>query len=123
MDWDDAVRRSQSASTRRTFRRRVREQAASLREALGDDGATAVCPREDCCGRISCARSLEAVKAKFEDPYGGHETPGAIWVEPIQGEGGVVVPPKGFLKGLRDIADDAGAHDFEAFCEWIDRNS
>jgi hypothetical protein len=24
---------------------------------------------------------------------------------------------------LRDIADDAGAEDFDAFCEWIDRNS
>jgi predicted RNA binding protein YcfA (HicA-like mRNA interferase family) len=23
---------------------------------------------------------------------------------------------------LRDIADDAGANDFEAFCCWIDRN-
>ncbi|WP_276260512.1 type II toxin-antitoxin system HicA family toxin [Haloglomus litoreum] len=23
---------------------------------------------------------------------------------------------------LRDIADDAGANDFDAFCEWIDRN-
>lgn len=80
-----------------------------FREALADDGATAVCPRKDCCGRMSCARSLEAVKAKFEDPYGGHEVPGAIWVEPIQGEGGVVVPPEGFLQGLRDIADDNDA--------------
>jgi predicted RNA binding protein YcfA (HicA-like mRNA interferase family) len=24
---------------------------------------------------------------------------------------------------LRSIADDAGAEDFEEFCEWIDRNS
>lgn len=24
---------------------------------------------------------------------------------------------------LRDIATDAGANDFEAFCQWIDRNS
>jgi predicted RNA binding protein YcfA (HicA-like mRNA interferase family) len=24
---------------------------------------------------------------------------------------------------LRDIAESAGAHDFDAFCEWIDRNA
>ena len=24
---------------------------------------------------------------------------------------------------LRDIAESAGAHDFDAFCEWIDRNT
>ncbi|RDZ38194.1 aspartate aminotransferase family protein [Haloferax sp. Atlit-47N] len=51
---------------------------------------------------------LEEVKAIFEDPYGGLANPAGIFVEPIQGEGGVVTPPKGFLKGLRDIADDNG---------------
>ncbi|MFW2366582.1 MAG: aminotransferase class III-fold pyridoxal phosphate-dependent enzyme [Desulforhopalus sp.] len=29
-----------------------------------------------------------------------------ILVEPMQGEGGMQIPPTGFLKGLRDIADD-----------------
>lgn len=32
----------------------------------------------------------------------------AIMVEPIQGEGGVRIPPKGFLEGLRSLADDNG---------------
>ena len=29
----------------------------------------------------------------------------AILIEPIQGEGGVRIPPEGFLQGLRDLAD------------------
>ncbi|MBE0410095.1 MAG: aminotransferase class III-fold pyridoxal phosphate-dependent enzyme [Anaerolineales bacterium] len=36
-----------------------------------------------------------------------HET-AAFLVEPILGEGGYVVPPKSFLKGLRQIADEYG---------------
>jgi predicted acetylornithine/succinylornithine family transaminase len=32
----------------------------------------------------------------------------AILVEPIQGEGGIRLPPPGFLKGLRDLADENG---------------
>ncbi len=32
----------------------------------------------------------------------------AIMVEPIQGEGGIRLPPKGFLPGLRKLADDHG---------------
>lgn len=34
MDWDETVRQSRTAATRRTFRRRIEAQAASLREAL-----------------------------------------------------------------------------------------
>lgn len=30
----------------------------------------------------------------------------AIMVEPVQGEGGVNIPPEGFLKGLRKLADE-----------------
>ncbi len=32
----------------------------------------------------------------------------AIMVEPIQGEGGIRLPPEGFLQGLRKLADDNG---------------
>ena len=32
----------------------------------------------------------------------------AIMVEPIQGEGGIRIPPEGFLPGLRKLADDNG---------------
>jgi acetylornithine/N-succinyldiaminopimelate aminotransferase len=43
---------------------------------------------------------LSAVKSKID-----HET-AAILVEPIQGEGGVRLPPDDFLPGLRQIADE-----------------
>jgi len=45
---------------------------------------------------------LEAVKKAISP-----ET-GAIIVEPIQGEGGVRVPPAGFLKALRALCDERG---------------
>ena len=32
-----------------------------------------------------------------------------VFVEPIQGEAGVLIPPDGFFRGIRDICDDAGA--------------
>jgi predicted acetylornithine/succinylornithine family transaminase len=45
---------------------------------------------------------LEAVAKLVDD-----ET-AAILVEPVQGEGGVNLPPEGFLAGLRSIANDQG---------------
>ena len=45
---------------------------------------------------------LEAVKALI-----GPQTAGVL-VEPIQGEGGVRLPPAGFLRGLRDLCDQHG---------------
>ncbi len=45
---------------------------------------------------------LDAVRGKIDD-----ET-AAIMVEPIQGEGGIRLPPEGFLQGLRQLADEHG---------------
>ncbi|MFB6138504.1 MAG: aspartate aminotransferase family protein [Halobacteriaceae archaeon] len=53
-------------------------------------------------------RSLESVAVAIGDAFGGLADPAGIWVEPIQGESGVAVPPDGFLSGLRDLADDHG---------------
>jgi acetylornithine/N-succinyldiaminopimelate aminotransferase len=36
------------------------------------------------------------------------EETAAILVEPVQGEGGIVIPPDGFLAGLRVLADEHG---------------
>jgi len=58
------------------------------------------CPFKDCLNEI-----LNLIDYALSNPgYLGDDVAG-ILVEPIQGEGGYVVPPKGFLKGLREIAD------------------
>lgn len=50
--------------------------------------------------------ALHEVRQTIEDPYGGLANPAGIFVEPIQGEGGVIDPPVGFLQGLREIATE-----------------
>ena len=45
---------------------------------------------------------LEAVRRLVDN-----ET-AAIMIEPVQGEGGVVIPPEGFLQGLRELATAEG---------------
>ncbi|MFH1835751.1 MAG: aminotransferase class III-fold pyridoxal phosphate-dependent enzyme [Methanobacteriota archaeon] len=39
----------------------------------------------------------------------GKDTSG-VFVEPVQGEAGVLVPPKGYLKALADVTEDKGVH-------------
>ncbi|MGQ9587805.1 MAG: aspartate aminotransferase family protein, partial [Thermoplasmata archaeon] len=53
------------------------------------------------CG-LACAHYLEHL---IKDPDTGFAAPGAVLVEPIQGEGGIVVPPAGYMKELRRICD------------------
>jgi 4-aminobutyrate aminotransferase-like enzyme len=51
---------------------------------------------------------LELLEARLSDPVSGWPPMGAMIVEPIQARGGDVVPPSGFLAGLREVCDRHG---------------
>ena len=56
------------------------------------------------CGHsCDCNKVCEASIASFEDKI--NQNTCAILVEPIQGEGGIIVPNKGWLKQLRELCD------------------
>ncbi|KAI9245154.1 pyridoxal phosphate-dependent transferase [Sporodiniella umbellata] len=55
------------------------------------------------CGQ-EALEQLELLLKQRSDP----KDTAAILIEPIQGEGGYVVPPKNFMKGLRSICDKHG---------------
>lgn len=68
-----------------------------------------------CCGHAECARDFgPAAPGLRAVPYGDLAavaaaiTPAtcAVLVEPVQAGPGVVVPPRGFLRGLRDLCDE-----------------
>ncbi len=62
------------------------------------------CGSLDAC-TLACVSSIES------ELFTRHLDPGdcaAIFVEPIQGEGGYVVPPSGFMSGLRELCDRHG---------------
>jgi len=65
------------------------------REGFGDLGKVTHVPYGD----------LDAVKRAV----GSGDDVAAIIVEPVQGEGGVLPAPRGFLRGLRDVCDASGA--------------
>ena len=50
---------------------------------------------------------LDIVTSKIEKEVGAHNV-AAILIEPIQGEGGFIIPPKGFLPGLSKFATEHG---------------
>jgi len=60
-------------------------------------------------GAEACEReALDEVLHKIEKEIGGENLAGIV-IEPIQGEGGFVVPPRGFLPGLADYCKKVGA--------------
>jgi 4-aminobutyrate aminotransferase-like enzyme len=52
--------------------------------------------------------ALGLLEHALVDPASGVEPPACVLVEPIQGNGGVVIPPAGFLTGLRRLCDRTG---------------
>jgi diaminobutyrate-2-oxoglutarate transaminase len=62
------------------------------------------------------SQALYEVEQTLSDPYGGLANPAGIWVEPIQGEGGIITPPPDFLAGLRELANE---HDIPLICDEI----
>jgi diaminobutyrate-2-oxoglutarate transaminase len=63
--------------------------------------------------KLACAKLLET---SLEDPYSGIPKPAAVIIEPIQGEGGTIVPPPGYLREVRRITH---AHDIPLICDEI----
>ncbi|KQU98660.1 hypothetical protein ASD12_19865 [Mesorhizobium sp. Root102] len=57
-------------------------------------------------GNAIIAASLGALKAKIEEI--GPERAAAFYAEPIQGSGGVIVPPKGWIKAVRELCREYG---------------
>jgi diaminobutyrate-2-oxoglutarate transaminase len=73
------------------------------------------CPlglKPDSC-EMACARLLDT---SLEDPHSGIPLPAAILIEPIQGEGGTIVPPDGYLSEVRRIAHK---HEVPLICDEI----
>ncbi len=69
--------------------------------------------REDYIPMIQQVQHVEygnaaATEAAVKNLVAVGEKVAAIIVEPIQGEGGVIIPPEGYLKELRRIADEYG---------------
>ncbi len=50
--------------------------------------------------------TLDYLRMVLSDSHSGSEVPAAIIVEPVQAEGGVNVPPAGWLKRLRVLCDE-----------------
>src|SRR5579863_1262136 len=49
--------------------------------------------------------TLSFLEKAVSDPEAGYDKPDSLIVEPVQGEGGYIVPPDGFLKALREFCD------------------
>jgi 4-aminobutyrate aminotransferase-like enzyme len=86
----------------------------AYREQLGVTGDAFFLPYPDpfrspwAAGAEPGALVIGLLEQLIDDPASGLDSPACIVVEPVQGNGGVVIPPDGFLAGLRRLADRAG---------------
>jgi 4-aminobutyrate aminotransferase len=65
------------------------------------------CPRRGTCGRECCFETLDQIEELFRRTVAPQEV-AAIIVEPIQGEGGYIVPPADFHRRLKALAERHG---------------
>jgi 4-aminobutyrate aminotransferase len=56
----------------------------------------------------TCHQTLQFLQACLTDPASGWRPPAAVFVEPVQGNGGMIPAPPGFLRGLRSLCDEHG---------------
>jgi acetylornithine/N-succinyldiaminopimelate aminotransferase len=59
-------------------------------------------PLEPSCTFVEYG-DLEGLKTAVD------RTTAAVFIEPVQGEAGVIIPPDEFLQGIREVCDDSGA--------------
>jgi 4-aminobutyrate aminotransferase / (S)-3-amino-2-methylpropionate transaminase / 5-aminovalerate transaminase len=56
---------------------------------------------------LAAEQALAALRETLETQIGAHNV-AAVVVEPIQGEGGFIVPPAGYLRGVQDLCREHG---------------
>ena len=82
---------------------------ARYREAAGVPAQAQFAPYPRASDGPAALGDSLPVLERLVDRAGGVGEPAAIVVEPVQGNGGVVVPPDGFLPALRELCDRTGA--------------